>query len=726
MLNKQIIAVGDTHNGAAAKLVVDDDKKYIIKPRIANNERAWQAFLHNLEAEGLHFVPGCVRVLREGEGFHEVEFVNHTPAESVEQVHDYFKRCGTLLFLTYLLNSNDFHSENLVACADSPFAVDLETLLTGEIAQRGKKIPLRSLADTVMNSGLLPSALFDGKELVDMGGITGKLGDQSNLLLFNGIVQNAFEFESDILYGFEQAYLFAMQNKKLVADNLKLFSTCTFRQLLRPTEVYGKVIDVASCKFEGEAVRIFAHAALSRAYKHDIDPDRLETINKVLECEVDAVANGEIPLFYTYGNSLDLFCRNKNVLNGFLSVSPVDATKKRLDSLCDDDLLSQRRIISLALAASRPLSAKPLPNCSVGATATVLNTVETAFVPVLANGFAMLEQRNNGNVSFISSGTGLYDGLSGIMCFLAAMQESAKAKDLLERCFEKLSTIMSSVSRITLSNESCNLSNGIAGQIAALCHITQITGNKHFANFAEDLFEKIVLPSDGITDTGDVLNGAAGLALQLPKLPGQNARRIADALACTLAQSEVTLTGVAHGAAGIALSLGAVQKVLDTDKYTHRIVELLKNENLRFDTAKGNWQDMRRPEKKGFANGWCSGAPGIAMARKRLAEYCTDNEVRAICYADIERACASIAKDDTPTTDSLCCGSASRLAAAGFLNINVDSLSGQLEQRIKCGEQRLYHLLETCDINAGLMQGISGVGYALAMYGRQDCGGMLI
>ena len=41
----------------------------------------------------------------------------------------FYRRQGVLLALLYLLGMTDIHHENLIACADQPVLVDVETLL---------------------------------------------------------------------------------------------------------------------------------------------------------------------------------------------------------------------------------------------------------------------------------------------------------------------------------------------------------------------------------------------------------------------------------------------------------------------------------------------------------------------------------------------------------------------------------------------------------------------
>ena len=75
--------------------------------------------------------------------------------------------------------------------------------------------------------------------------------------------------------------------------------------------------------------------------------------------------------------------------------------------------------------------------------------------------------------------------------------------------------------------------------------------------------------------------------------------------------------------------------------------------------------------------------------------------------------------------DCLCCGSAARLCAASALGIELNKTYDSLLTRTLGGKLRLFSPLETDFVNPGLMQGLAGIGYTLAMHGEKNCGGML-
>jgi lantibiotic biosynthesis protein len=88
------------------------------------------------------------------------------------------------------------------------------------------------------------------------------------------------------------------------------------------------------------------------------------------------------------------------------------------------------------------------------------------------------------------------------------------------------------------------------------------------------------------------------------------------------------LTGLSHGAAGIAVALLELAAVTGADRYRQAAAAGFAYERALFDSAAGNWPDLRRfGTAVGSASGervfsvfWCHGAPGGALARLRALE----------------------------------------------------------------------------------------------------------
>ena len=719
--------VGDIHDHKATVLVEDHGRKWIRKPGNAAVETAFKAFLSNLEEKGFLFVPGTVNVIGSYGTEYDVEFVEHAEAKTEEDVHMFYKRCGSLLFLAYLFHSNDLHFENIVAHKEFPVIVDYETLLSGDIG-RFDRLDAMSLADTVVRSHLLPHwGRLDNQD-VDFGGITGS-GD--NRLYFGGKPTSPIFYKSDIIEGFENAYWFCREKAEFIQEQLRLFDHCRFRRILRPTQLYLKLIQVSQKK-ESEIREYWLRQMLSRAYLKDIDPDRIKKASKVLEEEIKAVLQGEVPLFWTRGDGLDLCCRDEILQTEFLTRSPVDYAIERLHKLSERDCVDQTRIISMAIDAVAPLRELKYNIISRGEDifSHIITRLEETNIEQLASGWIGLHRDSRDTLYLQSQGFGLYDGLLGILCCYAAIYHKTGREDVLERMLYHYDNYhlyaIPEAGELSMCDVLAGLNEGAGGHIKALCHLSELTGRDIFKKDAERIADAIDHTEEWPEGNADLLNGYAGLALALAELPSEKAVTIGKKLLPILLRYDPVLTGAAHGAGGIALSLGILGKILSTDIYDKRIISLLQWENSRYDKEHHNWIDLRKKGKKAFMLGWCSGAPGIGMVRHRLMTVTENEDIWRICRADIDRAYRTMRGYDILRQDHLCCGNCARLTAVSNTGYQLDDLYEKVVNRLKNNKLGLKHIINTSDFNVGMMQGYAGVGYAIAMYGDRKSGNMLV
>jgi lantibiotic modifying enzyme len=144
-----------------------------------------------------------------------------------------------------------------------------------------------------------------------------------------------------------------------------------------------------------------------------------------------------------------------------------------------------------------------------------------------------------------------------------------------------------------------DLLNGDAGMIAGL------------------LFQARLLKTDSL------LKEAAGLGENLIK----NGERRNGGRDCSWSsgkkQKHPNLTGLSHGASGIALALFQLYGATGRSEFRDLALEGVHYERGLFDSGKGNWPDLRYVRKSAnqlsdqhqFPIFWCHGAPGIAISR---------------------------------------------------------------------------------------------------------------
>ena len=758
MADKKIIPLGDSHGGKQVSLIVDGETKYLWKPRPACAEKGLEAFLLLLKQEGFPFIPASEHIIEEtADGFTSA-FVAHLPAESADDVTLYFQRCGALIFLAYLFGSNDLHYENIIASKNTPVLIDCETLMTGKTATAAGS--LKGLTDSVMKSHLLPNwLLVDGKPRLAAGLISDmpetdglprssaptdrasavhvggddrsapqKVRRNKNLLYRHNEPCYLWQYENEVLAGFTAAYRFADEHKEAVKQALHCFDGSRFRFLLRPTEVYAKFIALAQ-KLPEEKREPTIRFLLSAGYQNDLRENRTEQMAAILKEETDAVLNNDIPAFFIRYNGTDLFAANGARADGFLAVSPSDCVAEKLAALSTEDETAQCRILSQAIAAVRPLDRKaPRHTAAENLYDHLFSLLEEGYIASLSSGYMLLDTGADGNYYLQSAGFGLYDGLSGILCAYAALFRKTPNEHIgaaLHAHYQPLRDYIHSCGSFPINARTVSLQRGISGVIASLLHIADLTGDRQYDDDAVLLAGKLQPDiADGVPS--DLLCGLAGLAIQLPKLPASVSVPLAEALLPRLLTYAPTLTGAAHGAAGVALGIAAAQKVLQRRDGDAKIIELLRFEEAHFDSEHNNWRDLRATDRVAFMHGWCSGVAGEAMVRSALLNLCDNREITALCRRDIDRAAASLTSGFTAKKDCLCCGNAARLTACSHLNVKNSGIDTLLCDKIKDGRLVLLHPAGTADRNYGLMQGLAGVVYAVAMAEDDKSGGMLL
>lgn len=726
MSEKIFTALGDSHGGKSVELVIDGEEKYLLKPKSADIQSAFEAFLAELSREGFPFVPECEKIIEKGKDYYKTVFVENTPAGSLSDVSEYFKKCGSLIFIAYMLSSADLHSENIIARKNSPVLIDVENIISGNIA-RPVNTGWKNLAGSVADSSLLPHWTFNGEEKIQCGGICSDDINSPSTLKYKNSVMHIYDHKNELITGFKSAYGFALKNKKFITEQLDFFADCKFRILLRQTEIYAKIIRCIE-KTENNEKQTLAVKLLERAYKKDFRKDRLKVMRKVCDCEIKSVLNGDIPYFYVEGNGIDLCGDGKVLAENFFSASPLENAKQKINSLSETDLEAQMKIIVQSLSSLMPVSLKEhIISNSDDVIEIIYNKLENACIPDLSAGWLMLERASD-RMYVKSVDNGLYSGLTGILCAYASFYYKTQNKkylcSLLNRYKPFSEYVKNRTVPLSLKSVASSLQSGTGGIINSLFHIYELTGEEIFRNDAVKIASLISLDTEA--DGGDVLGGTAGLALCLIKLPKELALPIAEKLIMPLSEFSPELTGMAHGLAGVSLSLAVLQNILGISSFDSRILELLKKENSYYFTEHNNWRDLRSTGGLNFMNGWCAGAPGIGMARKKLLQLTENEEIAKICKSDIEKVINNLSGDAFLKRDGLCCGNSSRLSACSALGIKNDKLFNLLCEKVKTDTLNFDNINGSCVEDYSLMQGLAGVGYALSMYNDEKCGGMLL
>jgi lantibiotic modifying enzyme len=185
------------------------------------------------------------------------------------------------------------------------------------------------------------------------------------------------------------------------------------------------------------------------------------------------------------------------------------------------------------------------------------------------------------------------------------------------------------------------------------------------------------------------------------------------------------LTGVSHGAAGIAWALLELFALSGEERFRSAALAGIEYERSLFSSEAGNWLDLREASASGSRPGalgdgcmtaWCHGAPGIGLARLLSLPWMDDATSRCEIDVALESTLAHgfggghcLCHGDLGNLDVLLEASC-RLGDARWRS-EVDRCAGMTLKSIERNGWLCGNPVEV--ESPGLMTGLAGIGYGL-------------
>ena len=810
--------ISDRHHGAGTVKLLEfsTGQKLVYKRRPLDVERDFHDLLRELKGQGLDSAPPALRVLAKN-GYGWVEYAAAGPLNSKECLEKWFRSAGSLLCLMHLLGGNDGHMENVIATVSGPVLIDLETLLQPGPWQSGNRAvegtflqAARRVQESVMQTGLLP--LWQrGRQglLYDIGGLTGEGGYESpaprpvwesvgtdgicpawrrritcglnNLPTLNGVRHSAGLHLPALCAGFAETWRFLQTHSVLIRTALLKWSDAPLRVLVRPTTQYATLLErsLAVDVLQFGIDRSLVLETLRRPFvqNHMVRPLMWPTV----EHEIQALEDGDIPVFYVRANGQDLLdVQGRCVVEKAYTRSALESALARIEALTDDSLQRQLEMIGSAFirvggggagdvppveAARVPIDYAELLRCTalissegLTKTAGVLGQqiIDAAirgrdgFVTWMSPAFLQPDQRAQRGVSYY-----LYDGAAGIALFLAALARvtnSDPAKKTALAALEPVRAILDAPNAAQMtSREGIGGCSGLGSLVYSFTVISRLLD-------APDLLERakqVCLLIDESRIAGDqsldIVSGCAGAImglLALHRATGDlevlrravlcgnhllsKAERVGDdALAWPSWPDRLLLAGYSHGTAGNAAALRALFQASGENDFAQAARAALRYERGLFDAKAENWPILLPGGASRSATTWCHGAPGILLSRAGFLGQFGEAE-DALLTAEIEAARRATLAAGLSAVDHLCCGTMGRVAVlqdtavAGKTAQNMEQLA-QLGATltIRRAQQRKAFALQSDPVRnsafqPGFFRGSSGIGYTLLRLARPD------
>lgn len=790
--------LSERHDGGAqvCGLQFSDRSRLIYKPRAVALEAAWHGLLKCLDANGFDNTPAYLSVL-ERDDYGWFAYVESETAIDRESERDYARRAGALCCLAWVFNASDLHSENVIATRRGPCLIDVETLLQPQAPTEPTGAAMHRAAEQVKSSclstGLLhfPVEYADGR-VVDhsglLGAVTGETPRQKapgwvnigsdalqrcmletapvethhRLCYPSGEPVQLERHLATVVDGFSSMWRFLQaQRSMLLQANgpLDAFRTALTRVVLRPSNLYAQLqqqlLNEAKLQRHGSLPGMLIDT-LNRHFPLKQTPPALWPL---VDAEADQLERLDIPVARARVDQHTLMLGERKVTD-YYQHSGWEVLSQRLEWLQDNSCLErQTQLLRAALSpcchasglarqVCTPINADPgdrellalARNAGDQLLAQAISGSDGSLT-WLAPDFLRRQDRDDRGASHY-----LYDGVSGIAIFLAALSRQCADQRYADAAMAALQPIGQALNSpdagVLLKHEGIGAYNGLGSLVLAALHLEQISGETRLLDTSAKAASWIDPDRIAADQRLDVEGGAAGALLAVLALhqrqPNQRWLLTAQQLCQHLLdrqqpgeigaawpnQSRLLQTGLAHGAAGIAMALAWYHSIAPDQTLGRAIDNAIAYENSLFDRQEGNWPVLLH-EPGGavgqrFMSAWCNGAPGIALGRLTLQKLMPEWSTPA---NDLALALAAARATGCGPVDHLCCG------AAGIADVLLETarqrgyddglslarrIMGDVAQRhLHTGQPLRLHPdpeHNRC-FRPGLFRGISGIGY---------------
>ncbi|MBW4623886.1 MAG: type 2 lantipeptide synthetase LanM family protein [Cyanosarcina radialis HA8281-LM2] len=762
VLTEANFGAGDSHREGRSVVIAKFSSGFqiVYKPRSLSLDVHFQELLEWINQRGEHPPFRTLKICDRGT-YGWMEFIEPQPCTSEAEIERFYQRQGGYLAILYALEAVDFHNENLIAAGEHPMLLDLEALFHprvggGDLKPAGQ-IAHKALGYSVYGIGLLPHRTWStdesaGVDISGLGTAEGQLTPQqiprwqgvgtdemkltrqrvemlgaANQPTLNGEKVQVVNYAEAIASGFTNLYRLLLQHRdELLAENgpLARFAEDTVRVIVRATRTYAMLL---SESFHPDMLR------------HALDRDRLldrlwlgvehqPHLAKLIPAERADLLEGDIPMFTTCPASEHIWTSSGQQIADLLDRPGLESVRGRVQQLNEADLERQLWIIrasftSLDLSADEP---KRRSNYQLTAPTTIADRDRLlSAARAVGDRLESLALLGDGEVSWIGLalvnqrhwsiaplGCDLYDGLPGVILFLAYLGEIVKEESYTFLARAAFKTFQAQLEQSKSWLSQVGGFSGWGGIIYTLIHLGTLWQQPELIAQAES-FVELLPPLIDRDPQFDIIGGTAGCLSALLNLYRlrPNPKTLEVAIQCgdrllTHAQVMETgcgwvipgvgakpLAGFSHGNAGIAWALLSLAAVSGEERFRQVALEAIAYERSIFSVAASNWPDLREFEATvrsgnqpavSFTNAWCHGAPGIGLARLQCLQYLeSDPEIRS----EIDTAIATTVDRGFGHNHSLCHGDLGNLE----LLLQASEMFDREEYRSSgvCAERRL-------------------------------------
>lgn len=731
---------GDVHNHGRSTMVLSTDAgKLVYKPHDVGIDQFCFRLFASFFSDVMRAPAVCAY---DGYGF--TEYVENRPAETESDARAYMHNLGGFCAVVQMMGSSDLHHNNVLCDGTYPVIIDYEV-----IATPGRNFKVNSLAWDLDHSLLYSSLLSQRRGEIDLSILFGTDEESRSAPVIDGRRRCVMDYPDAFFEGFRKIYLRCMERREELRTFMNGLKGISIRHLYRSTGTYASLLDkiLEPGWIEDKGLKEELDKMLSLALKRsgsDADHD-------VTEAERESLLRGDIPYLYMKADECDLYAEGRVVYPDFFPGSCLDHILSRLDCLSEADMRFETELLKKAMTRVIRRAAKGMEvpeDDGEERTLTkeeLLHQAEDIFRQIAGD---VLETPSGhltwfGPNYYLETGmelldTGLFNGVSGLAVFFAAMHAASKdetirkqCEDLIDRITDRLETHVDSLcgAEVLYPNlEDVSISRGLAGKLLACRIIARYMNSSRHRMLAERIAS--LLPKADIRfSNADYYNGLSGLLKvlcfydDLYALPGMSsyAMRLAEHI---MKQAEIeqegaklwrtlsqpwAISGAGHGQSGIASALLLAARRFGRADFREAAEAGMSFEKRIYSPTMHAWPDLRRGRKTdSHMCGYCSGAPGIGINALNTRYACSDQVVK--------QALASVRQEELLEKDILCCGNCSIiefLLQAGYADEANHRMERVIRRAGKNGGFRYYSASLTQVFSPNLLFGAAGIGYEL-------------
>ena len=753
---------GDTHNhGKCTTVVTTDAGKLVFKPHSCDlDEKAY-------EFMGKYFGDVIVMpmVYAVDEEFGVCEFLDKRVAEGDQEAKKYYYALGGTAAVIKMLGSVDMHIENLFACGTKLALIDIETLLypyqegTGQgraacYAPEDEK----ALSDSMLRTAFL-NMWFEDKNLEKEFSILLNTDEDGSAPVVDGKRRTVLDYMEEYFRGFSAIYDRCLERKEeLKRDIPEYFSKHILRVIIWASRSYGEVLKRLNSCYSYRSEEYY-QSQLNKL-PEVLESEKTVKNSEVTLSEIRHLQEGEIPFFYTYADSRDIFADGSLVAADYYTQSAAERVFDILDSMGEEEKQFEIHLMRLSLSNTRVKEEKEPPERILRETvpitkADALKAAEAILESIFEDGLKLKSGERTwfcfdpGLENCSPMNVGLYTGFSGMAVYFAAMAGAAVTDEMKRRAQECLDSAMHMLERFLCNLElsgdekdrhiiSLGEGSGLGGILKALVLVNRYTEGAYdsLLHKAKSLICSI---DPGIFEETDKSGGISGLIVSLCRYEelytDQSIRELIQKLAKrlrelrTLAYQDIFLwktiknhpiSGAVHGMTGIAESLLMADLRLCSTEFEKDAKDALVFEEACFDPELGCWTDRRVRGTRKPAAGNCYGPQGMGIICRHLKDAGITNSLTESISKNAKIAVHGL---ELYRLDHLCCGNMSSVdyyLETGDTNTAGILLAEVVKEAQECGDYRLGFADCLSNNNVTLFYGLAGIGYELVRYTDAD------